>query len=339
MLLLKATGHKFGEYVVINPFEKRAECERCDAEDVISNSLVYRVKGKTRYETSLEIADFAKATMAVEKFNTIIIASGKNFADALAGTYLADVKDAPILMASGDNNAQLKEYIDANLVSGGKVYILGGDAAVPYTLDEVLAGYDVQRLKGKTRFETNIEILKEAGVTNQEIMVCSGYNFADSLAASATGRPILLVDTNKDKLNETQKAYLAGISTQQYYVIGGTAAVSDNLAAEVDAYGNIERVKGKTRYETSVAIAERFFAEPDAVILAYAWDFPDGLCGGTLATAMGAPIILTDTGKGETAKAYVQGAGAQLGAVLGGTARIDDATAMDIFNTNKIIVW
>ncbi len=307
----------------------------------LSSKKVVRVKGETRYETSIAIADFTKEMMGVDKFNTIIVASGLNFADALAGIYFADVKDAPIIMSNGKNDAQVKEYIDANLVSGGRVYILGSTNTIPESTEKALKGScEVERLWGETRYETNIAILKEAGVTDQEILVCSGEIFADSLSASAVGKPILLVNTQKGSLTESQKEYLSTIDTDNFYIIGSKNTISDSLAAEVNRYGDIERVWGETRYETSVAIAERFFTNPESVIFASAKEYPDGLCGGALATSVHAPIILSNTGtsKVEVAKTYVQNNYVQRGVVLGGDMHIDDATAKYIFDTGNDII-
>ena len=60
-------------------------------------------------------------------------------------------------------------------------------------------------------------ILKEAGVNNEEILICSGYGFADSLSASASGRPILIVDNS---LSSEQLTYLKSINSRKYTIIG-----------------------------------------------------------------------------------------------------------------------
>ena len=109
-----------------------------------------------------------------------MVATGKNFADALAGSYLAVEKNAPILLTNGnsDNVAQLHEYIAANVEEGGIIYILGGTGAVP-TLVEEIKGYDVVRLSGASRYDTNLAILEEAGTSGDSIIVATGKTFAD----------------------------------------------------------------------------------------------------------------------------------------------------------------
>ena len=306
--------------------------------DPVVDADVLRVKGRTRYQTSLAIANVTKTSLGVEKYSNIIIAYGENFADALAGSYLAKVKSAPIIMANGKNNADIKAYVSANMVAGGTVYILGGTAAVPQSTEDALAGFKVVRLKGKDRYATNIEILKAAGVRNEEIIIATGDNFADSLSASAVGKPILLVN-NKKGLSAQQKEYLSTLGTTKYYIVGGTGAVSDDIAKRISQYGAVERIKGKTRYETSVAIANRFFIKPDAAVLAYAENFPDGLSGGPLAMSLNAPLILTKTGKGDVAEIYIGSNNITEGYILGGASLIDDASVMDIFNSNSVEVY
>ncbi len=301
---------------------------------------VLRLFGQTRYETSLKIADELKKQLDVENFQTVILASGANFADALAGSYLSKIKAAPILMAhpAGQNIDVLKAYIDANLAPGGQIYILGGPAAVPTEMDAALTGYNVRRLAGATRYDTNIAILQEAGVTDEELLVCSAADFADSLSASATGRPILLVNNHTGALTEAQKTFLSGINTTQYYIIGGTFAVSETLEATLRTYGNVERIGGADRYETSVLVAQKFFDTPTAAVLAYSLAFPDGLCGGPLAGSMNAPLLLTKTDSHLFVREYTHTNNIITGAVLGGPSLISDATAMEVFQTNTILL-
>lgn len=298
----------------------------------IEDTLADRIYGKTRYETSFKIAEVLKKQLGVEKFDNIIVASGKNFADALAGSYLANIKNAPIVMTNGKNAQDVKNYIKKNLNEGGTVYLLGGTAAVPEGVGCGLQEFRVKRLSGATRYETNIEILKEAGVSGEDILVCTGKNFADSLSGSATKKPILLVSA---KLSQQQKKYLSSLSGNEFYVIGGEGAVSISVEDEISKYGTTRRIGGATRFETSVMIAETFFDSPSFMVLAYSNNFPDGLCGGPLAMSMDAPLVLTRTNKETAAKEYAALNGIHKGAVLGGDILIDDMTAANVFGRLK----
>ena len=166
---------------------------------------------------------------------------------------------------------------------------------------------------------------------SQEILICTGNSFADSLSASAVGKPILLVGS---ALTEGQKAFLES-SASEFIIIGGTNTVGETVENQLSEYGGAERLSGETRYETSVMVAERFFTKPGAAVLAYAKNFPDGLCGGPLAYAMGAPMILTATGSEAAADAYASENGITSGIVLGGNGLISDGSCQKIFDGNE----
>ena len=97
------------------------------------------------------------------------------------------------------------------------------------------------------------------------------------------------------------------------------------------AYGDTTRIGGNNRFETSVLIAETFFENPKSAVLAYAWNYPDGLCGGALASTMDAPLILTMTNYETQAAGYVQNHGLSKGTILGGTGLIADDSVRTIF--------
>lgn len=296
---------------------------------------VFRISGSNRFDTAFQVADQMKENLGVEKFDAIIIASGTNFADALSGSYLAAVKNAPILLSYNEAyNLLVKNYVWNNLAMGGTVYILGGAAAVPESMETGLNMYHVVRLNGANRFETNLMILRTAGVEPmQEILVCTGTNFADSLSASATGRPILLVFNEGGKLFDNQKEYLAAHTDNSYCILGGEYAVSQKLEDAITSYGvTTQRLAGKNRFETSVLVAEKYFSNPESAVLAYAWNYPDGLCGGGLAYSMHAPLILTMTGYESAAADYAKSVGISKGVVLGGTRLISNAAVRNIFN-------
>ena len=290
---------------------------------------VIRISGRDRYQTGMAVADQLKTLLNVEQFSAVVVACGSNFPDALTGSYLASVVDAPILLTQESVDADVLAYIQENLAPGGKIYILGGTAAVSQSFEDAARGlnFQVMRLKGANRYETNLAILREAGVAGDtEILIATGKNYADSLSAAATGLPMLLVE---DALTEAQIQFLEA-SSGNFVILGGSGAVSDDVQAQLDVLGNVTRVKGSSRYGTSVAIAQRYFDDPQAAVLAYAQGFPDGLCGGPLALAMGAPLILTSDDAYDLADTYV--VNISTGVVTGGTARISDDTVRAIFD-------
>lgn len=293
-------------------------------------SGVRRAYGSNRYQTAMVQADLLKAELGLEKFDTIIVATGTNYADAPSGAYLGYVNKAPILLVNGGTVDSVKDYIKKNLNEGGKVYLLGGEAVVPAAVEEGMDAYKFERLAGSNRYATNIEILKAANVTNEDILVCDGGNFADSLSASAVARPILLV---KGTLSDAQKEYLASLPGNNYYMIGGTGAVPASIENDIMSnYGSTARIGGGNRFETSTMVAEAFFDAPEKAVVAYAMNYPDGLCGGTLAAYMNAPLILVRDSSLTYAEKYMTDNKIGSGIVLGGPALIADSSARTLFS-------
>ena len=291
-----------------------------------------RVWGATRYETSFEVANRLKQELGVRQFNDIVVASGTNFPDALSGSYLATKRNAPILLVNDAYIDEVVTYIQNNLSHHGTVYILGGNSAVSETLDSALNKYNVKRLYGENRYETNIAILNEVGL-EREILVSSAHNYADCLSISSLGKPILLVG---DSLTDSQKNlnYPAGT---HFVIIGGTSAVPETVESELRAIGSVERVGGQDRYETSVMVAKRFFHSPDFATLVYGKNYPDGLCAGPLSYAKSAPVLLTvDCNEGQ-ADAYTQANRITNGSVIGGDSQLSNRAVEIVFSSKPYV--
>ncbi len=276
-----------------------------------------RVSGKDRYLTSIAAADYLleqrKESGKLSKFDTVVIAFGGNFADALSGTYLAGITDAPILLVNKTYEEQVVSYIKSNLRSGGKAYILGGNLAVSKSVEDKLgsSGFAVKRLAGQDRYGTNLAILEEcaaisglssgsgsgSAISNNHYMICSGTSFADSLSAASVGYPIMLVGKS---LTSAQREHLLKqqsltVSKFAADIIGGTFAVNSSVEGELGNYtAAIRRIGGKDRFETSELVAKNYFSNPDSAVLVYSQNFPDGLSGGPVGVALNAPILLVN---------------------------------------------
>ena len=327
-----------GDYVVVTEKGKVNFTASQDAVIMVSGRVSFgqsadedisRIYGKDRYETAFRVADELKAVMGVEKFENIVVASGLDFADALSGSYLANTKNAPILLVVARDIDKVKDYIRENLVPGGTVYILGGPNAVPERMDTGLDGFVVKRLAGSNRYETNIEILKEAGTDGKDILVCTGLEFADGLSASALNRPILLV--SKLKLSASQIAFLNENRGRNIYLVGGPNAITEETEAALKEYGTVTRIYGANRYETSVNLAKIFYPNAKRAVVAYGRNFPDGLGGGCLAYRMSGPLILAEDIRTSYAAEYVSSCGINKSIVLGGGGLISDKAVNSIF--------
>ena len=295
---------------------------------------IIRLSGKDRYATSLKVADELKKELGVKKFDNIVVATGKEYADALSGTYLAAVKKAPIILVHNTNNAETLNYIKNSIVSDGTIYILGGTGVVSKSMEASLKKIaTTKRLAGSNRYETNLKILEEANPKKTDLLICSGKTFADALSASATGKPILLVG---DSLTQEQNTYLTENKSKlnNCYIIGGSGAVNKTVENGMKKYKSTKRISGDNRYSTAVALAKKFFTNVNEIVLTTGNNFPDGLTGGVLANAKKAPLLLT-TNSYKFMYAYhyvVRKTSAKAATILGGPLLVsDDASGL----TNK----
>ena len=305
---------------------------------------VQRIYGANRSSTSIQAASFRREVLGFfgDRPNAVILASGESFADALAGSYLANMLDCPILLLrnSAKSLQAVYESIAYNVDETGKIYVLGGTNAVPEDwltpLRESFGDEAVERVSGSTRFSTNIEILKKAGFSGGEIFVTTADNFADSLSASATDKPILLVRGDSIRAKD-QADYLKSFKGNlQFVILGGTNAVSEALEADLKKYGTVkERIAGNNRYQTSVLIAQKYFDNPQRAVLAYGEDFPDGLSGGPVAYQLRCPmLLLRDNNRKTLIRDYLKSRDIRVGYVMGGSKLLGDALVQEVFDTS-----
>ncbi|MCR4712119.1 MAG: cell wall-binding repeat-containing protein [Clostridia bacterium] len=310
---------------------------------VKAKATATRLSGNNRYTTSQAIADAYKEALGVKQFDAVCVADGTNYPDALAGSYLAALKKAPIISIDKNNPTAANTlgalaYIKKNLKPKGTVYLLGGSGSVPEVLEKALksCGFTVKRVWGQNRYLSNIEILKEGKVVaGSEIIVCTGADFADALSASATGKPVLLVG-GKALLAE-QKEYLKAVNAGKFTIIGDQTVVLAEIENELKTFAPVTRVTGRTTYERSVAIAKKYFPGIQAHInIADGKNFPDALCGGPMAVLTGGPLLLVDEPATimDPVLAYVKTARTFKVTIFGGPGSVSDALVNKILSVN-----
>lgn len=307
---------------------------------IFAEGPIFRVYGQSRYETSRKIADVYKNLNGNYKLDAVVIADGSNYPDALAGGYLANKRNAPLITVDKTNEKAVAEYINYNLCNGGTVYLLGGTGAVSTSFENRVRALSnkpiVKRLGGTSRYDTNLVILKEAGVKDDDLLVCSGTGFADSLSASAAKRPILLVG---DDLTPAQKSFVKTLDSEKVYIIGGLGAVSDKAKFSVITSHKagvpltVKRLAGASRYETSKLVADTFFeGKVDTAIFAYGQNFPDGLSGGPMAMDLNGPLLLITNEATSYAEEFANGHNTKQAVVIGGPMLISTSSVKSIIN-------
>ncbi len=254
-----------------------------------NDPIVMRIAGEDRYETAVEIA---KTGFEEGYTRHVVLATGQNFPDALAGAPLAYQYSAPILLTQTKQlPASVKEAL--NYFGTEHVTILGGQTAVSKNVEKSLTkmGITFDRIEGKDRYETATKIAKEIDpYFSDTAFVTYGGNFPDALSvasiAAFQGSPILLTKT-KEIPAVTAKALKNYNDT---YVIGGTAVVSNTVFNKLP---HPKRISGNNRYDTSVQVAKQLDMQGNAVNLATGENFADALSGSVLAANFYEPVLLT----------------------------------------------
>lgn len=263
------------------------------------DTSIERLSGLDRYETATRIADELAEQHGIQfsvgdKFDNVVLASGNNYPDALAGAPLAYQEDAPILLLDSTPEASAKtlDYIKAHVDLSGEVYLLGGTGVIPLSFTEALksmgfAPEKIHQLGGIDRNETSLIIAQRMSNPLKEVILVSDSNFYDALTiASATTMdmaPILLVaDTG---LTAEQKAFCD--QQANAYALGEITQKISSIYPE--ALG----ISGSNRYDTNALWSIQFKNTP-FIFLATGEDYPDALAGAVLAGSLGAaPIYLT----------------------------------------------
>jgi len=261
-----------------------------------SKITVERVYGDNRYDTAIAIAD----RMAVDlkndgQFNNIVLASGTNWPDALAGGPLAAYLEAPILLlnTTPEGSKKTLSYVEQHLAKDKNIYILGGKGVVPQSFTDSLIqmGYkaeNIHQIGGKDRQETSLLIAKMLPNPSRVYLVSSN-NYYDATTissyASQSNLPILLVNPNG--LTQEQKEYCDSFNT---VVTAGELCKTIN---QIYPKGAENMIEGENRYGTNAA-GLRWDVRDETMYLTTGENWPDSLAGGALAGIEGGGgIILT----------------------------------------------
>ena len=296
---------------------------------------VNRLAGRNRFLTAVEIS---KASF--ETADTVVLAFGMNYADALAGVPLANKLNAPILLTYKDtlDSATLAELVR---LKAKKVVILGGTGAINEKVEAELKqnGLETERVAGKSRFGTAAAVAEQLTETPEEIFFVYAFNFADALSASTVaaikGAPIIYLRTNGD-IDADTAAYLEKVKgkVKKAYVIGGDGVISDDMMNKAgDALGiTPTRLAGKNRYETCVEVNKAFddIFESDELCIATGKDFPDALAGGVFAARKKAPLLLAAGQISETQSALLKAKAPMTLDIFGGIGAVSDAVVEKI---------
>lgn len=256
------------------------------------------VEGDDRFGTAVQVSEDAFP----EGADTVVIATGLNFPDALAGSSLAGVYGAPVLLVGGEIPDVVADEIDR--LGASSIFILGGEDAVSAGIEEALTDMELEvtRLGGVDRFETANLIAEETlavmgDAWDGTAFVATGYDYPDALSAGPlaayAGYPIFL--GGPEGVSDETEAAMDDLGVLTAYVLGGPDVIT---LGEVEGL-KVTALAGADRYETAAVVAE-FGSEEIGLswtpfALATGDRFPDALTAGAAQGIMGGTLLITPT--------------------------------------------
>ena len=159
----------------------------------------------------------------------------------------------------------------------------------------------IERVAGADRVQTSVRLSRHVFADGAPTLVLSRSDaYADALAgaplAKSLGGPILL--TPGSQLDPNVADEIVRLAPNNVILLGGEGALSEAVEREVrDLVPDVERVAGKTRFDTAGAIASRL--DGDRVFLVEGMSaspdrgWPDAVSVAPYAARLGNPILLT----------------------------------------------
>ena len=277
------------------------------------------------------------------KAETVIITTGADYHDALVAVPLAQAYEAPLLLSTekhimAQTEAELKRLKVKNVIVVSTNGAIGDKAKAEFKA----AKYNMTYIEGKTCFETASKVAKALQTkTNKApttIFFATDSAFADALSASPIAAiknaPIMYLK-NTGSIDKATSDYLKSVKgkVKNAYIIGGDGVISDammkNVASALGLTVNktVQRVAGKNRYETCVAVNNKFKSvlTGDGICVAKGLDFPDALAGGVFAAKNKVPLFLADGKKiQDVQNTYLKSKNARMLYITGGTGAVPD---------------
>ncbi|MCV9994445.1 cell wall-binding repeat-containing protein [Paeniglutamicibacter sp. ZC-3] len=252
-----------------------------------------RLSGANRYETPVAISKRTFPSTAA----TVVVASGENFPDALAGSPLATLKNAPLLLTRKD---VLPAAVATELqrLRPKNILVLGGPIAVSdATVAKLKAYAPVTRVYGSNRYDTSAKISGNwSSASTAFVVTGQGFEDALSMAAVAAGRKSPMLLTRQSFIPTSTLNELKRLNPSRVYLAGGPVAISaaaESQLRKAVPNATVVRYGGSNRYDTSAMIAKAFWSGgSQRQFIATGSDFPDGLTGAVAAGYNGAPLLL-----------------------------------------------
>lgn len=197
-------------------------------------------------------------------------------------------------------NTKLLKKVLASTLALSMVLPIGVANADKQNTQQQEKSQQVTRISGKDRITTSVEISKSAYTTSENVVLASGFNFADALSAgqlaSALNAPLLL--SSQNKLDSQTKNEIERLKAKKVFVVGGDNAISKSGVDTTLKSKNIDvtRLEGQDRYSTSQKVMEKTkkIINPEYLLIASGKNFPDALAATSFFVNHKSVMVLSD---------------------------------------------
>lgn len=183
---------------------------------------VTRFAGPSRYDTAVDVA-----TRGLGAPETILLATGTNFPDALSAGPAAHSVGGAILLTNGTlAHPATTAYLQAH---ASTLWAIGGPAAQAYPSANAVSGPD--------RLATAVAVAQTFFYPPKTVFVANGYNFPDAMSGGARAaradEPLLLTAPASVAQTVSTLVQQGSASASSVVAFGGPSVVSDDVLAEL----------------------------------------------------------------------------------------------------------
>ena len=291
-----------------------------------------RLSGRSRYETAVEIS---KSKFSSSKY--VVLANGQAPNDILVASSLAGNLKAPILITDR-NSLKASTKAEIQRLNASNIIVVGGSSKISSSVISSLKsmGKSVEVINGSSDADMSVKIANRAmeiKATNT-VILSSEKSLPDSLSASAlaakNGYPIIY--TGQNAISGVAKSFIKSGKISNVIIVGGDQAVSNGVLNVVKSMGkSVNRVYGRSRYDTSLSIAKSYFNGSSTVGLATGAEFVDSLTAGPVSGLNNQAIVLVSNNTLSSGiRDYIKSTGAKSVYLYGGTAWLSEGFRSEV---------
>lgn len=291
-----------------------------------------RLAGSDAYDTMQQVVA-AEGSFEPDQVDSVVLATGDGYWDALAASGLAGLTGAPVLITpSGRLSDQARAEIER--LTPSRVLIMGGRSSVADSVEAEVEELcdDVRRVSGPAAPDTAVAAWYEGVGWSSTAIVATANGYWDALSiapyAYANKAPIFLTEAG-NRLGESALIALREGGFSRVIIVGGPAVVSLEVEDQLAGIA-VTRLAGIDAIGTSAAIACWEIDEGmgvEGLCVATSNGYWDALTGAAFAGKNRSVLVLANAdayGAIDAALDKVWGASPASGHVLGGNAAVPE---------------